>query len=330
MPRVAIRRRLAYSVVPVLLLMVWTEGTAWFIERLNLVSRRPLALVFEDLPSSFTPDEAPSEHRVVCVGDSWTFGDGMPSDQAYPHQLEVLLRARGWPDATVLNLGRSGATPYESSRTLARYLTTAESVDTIVYLSGMNSRVFEEQIDDQRVISPVWLARHWLDGLASYRLLTQLVARARLANDERLVDDVPLATGAPESPATKQMSAEETEAVSTRAIGQNLARLADIAVAARTRVLVLTYGIPHALASTPAATRVVATDHTIVESASELGVAYIDMMNVYEARGVGLDAMRSPPRDPEFPDMDPHPNGLGYAIYAETVADWIIGPVDGR
>ena len=64
------------------------------------------------------------EHRVLCVGDSFTFGIGASStDTSYPSQLQTLLNAQG-SDAhwRVINFGKPGANSGEVLRFLPRWL----------------------------------------------------------------------------------------------------------------------------------------------------------------------------------------------------------------
>src|SRR5687767_7652500 len=49
----------------------------------------------------------PGEVRILCVGDSHTYGVGVSPDESYPSQLERLLRARG-VHARVVNAGVPG------------------------------------------------------------------------------------------------------------------------------------------------------------------------------------------------------------------------------
>ncbi len=42
----------------------------------------------------FNREKAPGTFRVLCLGDSFTFGSGLELEQTYPKQLETLLRER--------------------------------------------------------------------------------------------------------------------------------------------------------------------------------------------------------------------------------------------
>lgn len=46
--------------------------------------------------------------RILCFGDSWTFGWGVQQENSWPHQLEVLLRKAGKTNVEVINCGRGG------------------------------------------------------------------------------------------------------------------------------------------------------------------------------------------------------------------------------
>jgi lysophospholipase L1-like esterase len=59
--------------------------------------------------------------RIVCLGDSWTFGSNVDQDKAYPQQLTALLE-RNSPRANfeVLNLGVMGYSSYQGLQLLKR------------------------------------------------------------------------------------------------------------------------------------------------------------------------------------------------------------------
>ena len=54
------------------------------------------------------PVERGAATRIVALGDSVTFGWGVPTEDAWPKQLERLLAADDGPDPEVLNLGVGG------------------------------------------------------------------------------------------------------------------------------------------------------------------------------------------------------------------------------
>jgi lysophospholipase L1-like esterase len=62
------------------------------------------SLGFRDV--EFTREKDPSVFRIVCLGDSWTFGANVDQQDAYPQRLSALLKQE-FPDADfeVLNLG---------------------------------------------------------------------------------------------------------------------------------------------------------------------------------------------------------------------------------
>ena len=76
--------------------------------------------------------------RVVCLGDSWTFGANVDQDQAYPQRLEALLR-HAYPgiDVEVLNLGVFGYSSFQGL-TLIRRQVEALEPDVVVIGFAMN------------------------------------------------------------------------------------------------------------------------------------------------------------------------------------------------
>lgn len=84
----------------------------------NAVQRNPDG--FRDRP--FGRDRRPGSYRVLAVGDSFTFGDGIERvDETWPRVAERRLRAEGI-DAEVLNLGKPGANTAFERAILQRWL----------------------------------------------------------------------------------------------------------------------------------------------------------------------------------------------------------------
>jgi len=74
---------------------------------------------------------------IVALGASNTFGKGVAREQAYPAQLEAILRARGH-DARVVNAGVNGETTGEMLRRLDQAVPNGTSV--VILQPGGNDR----------------------------------------------------------------------------------------------------------------------------------------------------------------------------------------------
>jgi len=73
--------------------------------------------------------------RIVALGDSNTYGYGVPRDRTYPAQLEKLLRAKGY-DVTIANAGRNGDMTAEGMARLDNAIT--EETDAAIVFLGRN------------------------------------------------------------------------------------------------------------------------------------------------------------------------------------------------
>jgi len=112
--------------------------------------------------------KAPSTFRVLCLGDSWTFGANVNRQQTYPYRLGVRLR-EAYPDAQieVWNLGVMGYSSYQGLELLRRRAHELHP-DLVVIGYAMN---------DGRV--PGWRDRdmssyrvsQWLSRLELFKLL---------------------------------------------------------------------------------------------------------------------------------------------------------------
>jgi lysophospholipase L1-like esterase len=71
--------------------------------------------------ADFPDEKKSSSFRILCVGDSWTFGANVDQNKAYPQRLQALLRAE-FPDEEfeVFNLGVLAYSSYQGLRLLKR------------------------------------------------------------------------------------------------------------------------------------------------------------------------------------------------------------------
>lgn len=84
-------------------------------------------------------DAAPeAQHRILCVGDSHTFGAPLPVRESYPYQLQARLN-EAWPGAySVVNLGIPGMNTSQVLRRLPANLARFEPEILIVWV-GVNN-----------------------------------------------------------------------------------------------------------------------------------------------------------------------------------------------
>ena len=88
----------------------------------------------------------PGVIRIVCIGDSSTFGWGVDDEYTYPSLLEARMSRAGGPDVEVFNLGIPGFTSRHGLGVLRHYALELEP-DIFVFSFGAN--------DARRVLRPV-------------------------------------------------------------------------------------------------------------------------------------------------------------------------------
>jgi lysophospholipase L1-like esterase len=87
-----------------------------------------------ELPSEWLT----SNRRILCIGDSNTYGLWLDRDEAYPKQLEAIWNQRiGKPEIEVLNLGFPGTNSSRLRRDLPRMLEVFEP-DAVILMIGAN------------------------------------------------------------------------------------------------------------------------------------------------------------------------------------------------
>ena len=89
---------------------------------------------------------------IVALGASNTFGKGVARNQAYPAQLEAILRARGY-DARVINAGVNGETTGAMLRRLDQVVPKGTSV--VILQPGGNDRRKGTEADRAASISEI-------------------------------------------------------------------------------------------------------------------------------------------------------------------------------
>ena len=129
----------------------------------------------------FARAKAPSAFRIVCLGDSWTFGANVNQQDAYPQRLARLLAERH-PQAAfeVLNLGVMGYTSRQGVELLRRQVLDLQP-DLVLIGFAMNDAIVQGWRDADAVGHPQDRPnrKRWQDYLESYKLARYWQARAR-------------------------------------------------------------------------------------------------------------------------------------------------------
>ncbi len=110
---------------------------------------------------------APGSRVMVCIGDSNTYGLYLKPEQAYPAQLEKLLRRNG-KNYTVINLGAPGQNSTEILNDLPRIFRKYHPA-ALVVMVGVNNRWNVSGQDEN-------LAQKFLYGLKLYKLVSMVYA----------------------------------------------------------------------------------------------------------------------------------------------------------
>lgn len=252
--------------------------------------------------------------RILCLGDSNTYGLYLERDEAYPAQLEALWNERvESPQVEVLNLGFPGTNSYRLRRDFERVLETFRP-DRVIVLIGANDfwtmpvplDAEEERkeglLDGLRRGSRAYrlfdMIRRALDsrelevGFEPRRSLDAQAGRARFGDEEFELGWV----RAPK----RRLTDRGYEWV----LAQNIGFLADRARAAGVGFTLLTYASRF---------RAYETANRFIRNAAEkAGVRLLDLSEAFERHCPEEDC-------PELLFPDHHPTRRGYRLVAETL-----------
>ncbi len=121
------------------------------------------SLGFRD--EEFPLEKPPGEHRVLAIGDSFTFAQGVPAELGWTEVLEDLLAERRGTPVQVMNAGFTGGGSWpQEYRPWVEAHALAFEPDVVVYgmcLNDMDRRVpmlaYTKVWDDPTVLGEPWL-----------------------------------------------------------------------------------------------------------------------------------------------------------------------------
>ncbi|MCP3917723.1 MAG: hypothetical protein GY711_19440 [bacterium] len=126
--RVPPRRKLAGLAIGTVLSLATLEGVLWILHALYAPQSRVLAAL----------EPAPGERRILCMGDSNTYGVYLESSDSYPGRLQQYLDAAPDNPWRVFNLGYPGQNTAQMRARLAENL-AAYRPEVLILWGGMNN-----------------------------------------------------------------------------------------------------------------------------------------------------------------------------------------------
>lgn len=125
-------------------------------------------------PYLFNSDK---EKIIFCIGDSFTYGQGLSSDESYPSALNKLLNEHGITNTEVFNLGLPGRSSSYALYTVASIVKECAKPSIIIVMSGWNANNNDFQIHLQEKHEAVPFKakiNNKLDNFRLYRLFRHL------------------------------------------------------------------------------------------------------------------------------------------------------------
>jgi lysophospholipase L1-like esterase len=242
--------------------------------------------------------------RVLCLGDSNTYGLYVEPDASYPAQLETLWVERGGsPELEVLNLGYPGMNSSQIVRDVPDLLERL-APHLVILMVGVNDYwtlpVSEEAGDTGTVLGTLRHSRLY----RLYRLLGSRFERdprpIPSEGEQRLrVEGLELDVAW-----TPNTEVDPKQVVST--LQRNLRRGIEIARSRGTAIALMSYPSRDSFYSS--------TNHVLRWASQQARVPLVDLARLFEPRCPELEC-------PELLHSDGHPNAAGYRLIAEALVE---------
>lgn len=264
--------------------------------------------------------------RIACVGGSTTYGHDLPWREAWPAQLEALLREEGL-DVEVINAGVPGWVSRESAMSLEERVLPLEP-DVVVIYQGRNE-LFPQSWDAYRddylhFRDPDWVFDRTNSGYKALFRISHLALllcthdEDRFGWEGRLENPVYGCNLKPNVPTPEGVVANLEDATRTEAYRRNVERMVSAAREAGAEVVLCTFAFrPEKLA-----TGMIPEDEIVRPSlAVQLARNNDAVRDVAEALGVVLAETGVLAEQPELFRDDCHVTADGHRARARIIAD---------
>ena len=128
------------------------------------------------------PDKPNDEIRILCIGDSSTYGLNVDQDQTFPAQLQGILNQRRWEGSyKVINAGCPGFSSFQAMRLLETRGRSTQP-DIIILSVGVNDSgtVRQSDVENDYHNAPLPFLRRMFFQTNSYYFLSNLIGQIRL------------------------------------------------------------------------------------------------------------------------------------------------------
>jgi lysophospholipase L1-like esterase len=255
---------------------------------------------------------SPSTLRVLCLGDSLTFGDGVAVEDTYPKQLEKFLNGNKRDSYEVINTGVAGYDTWQEAAFLRmRGLQFRPSIVVLGFYSNdivPKPSVVRTAISDggslKRVGLSSWFSDRMVHWLKRGRLLLLLKDRiGKLGNvvqpSPQFLHQQALLEG------TKNDFVEQ----GWREVESSLAQIVELRNAHKFRFLLVIFPMAEQLMHEYPHAQYQERLRSIAE---KLQIPYIDLQSRFEKEYMGFESL--------FIEWDGHPNPRAYRIAAEEIS----------
>lgn len=288
---------------------------------------RPVRINRHHLRDDELPEErAPDEVRVLCLGDSFTYGGGVDQDDTFPHQMQLRLGPTSASRVRVINGGANGWST-EWQRIFLEKKSAAIDPDVVVLGWNWNDVVPAEGFDRDAAMQRLagdgcWLCRlglgrDWLSGTHLYRFVHQRKhGAAKVARDYEAVYRSYRKKQFELGVAPERAAADASERTDTPAFANVREQLRLLARACADRGLRLAVVLlPEPTWDEPGPWPQAARMTALLD---QLGVPWLDLQADFQAN---KDAAHPRGRKEElWQEHDPtHPSALGMAVIAERL-----------
>jgi len=140
----------------------------------------------------YTVEKPRNTFRILCLGDSSTFGLGVMAADTYHSQLEQTLARQSAGSGRRYEVLNAGVTGYTSAQCLGMYVHRGQAwqPDVVTLYVGINDRHERSRLSDREIMRedlPVWfrkLTRSKLSKLVFFRVMRRLMTDVLSSDDE--------------------------------------------------------------------------------------------------------------------------------------------------